>query len=753
MENNQKPRTLRDLGYGQDLPAQASGEQPEMASGEGVAFPEEIEAARKYAQEQAYRERPWSEWAGDVASNVKNVATGFLPTALGGKGNILASDILRGAAETAKEGFLFPGKAASGQIQLFDEAGRPTEEAIRGGLSTAGLYTIPQSVKPVVGLPEKAATRRIRSAIQTDIETGKARGIDPNTGAVSRSQPLPGTTPEYLGAISDEGVFTSGYDLSGGPATKKLLENAAAKSEEARSAAKDLQQRQALRREESGSTVGVTIDDIAGKNLAVGDELQAVKKAIKDTNDPNYTAVMSIPENANIMSLDLQRIMQSRPVFKDLVKEVNEAWANKQMTPPQILDRRGNISISPNDLPSLEYLDNVYRKLRDETNRLYEAGDTINADALKNARDAFRNELDSLAAKLPDGSSSYKMIRDEASEVFGGKDALEAGYNYLSVSNGLKSSEITNAIQAYSPNQLQRFKDGVLSKIKEEALKPIGANSGFNKVVSYFDGSNPSVSEKLINVLGDDTYYRLSNQVNIQNILNRAEAFDVSAEPISAAGSAASGAKIALLSSFGGGAGSYLMQNAPAITKLISASHLTPETLASGAVVGATGAFAALYKAAGMLHNKFERAVAGKIVDALANQDPASIAALNSIPPKALNKYLTRFSYILEGGGVPSGEILKASAISEKEPKADENKKPRKPTIGDVLQLNVPGGDLPVGQAFGGRVARKAGGRIKTNPISAEVKRVRTLLSQKTANMLSLPDDAIATALHIAKRT
>lgn len=59
----------------------------------------------------------------------------------------------------------------------------------------------------------------------------------------------------------------------------------------------------------------------------------------------------------------------------------------------------------------------------------------------------------------------------------------------------------------------------------------------------------------------------------------------------------------------------------------------------------------------------------------------------------------------------------------------------------------------PAEQASGGRVARKAGGRIKTNPISAEVKRVRTLLSQKTANMLSLPDDAIATALHIAKRT
>jgi hypothetical protein len=57
----------------------------------------------------------------------------------------------------------------------------------------------------------------------------------------------------------------------------------------------------------------------------------------------------------------------------------------------------------------------------------------------------------------------------------------------------------------------------------------------------------------------------------------------------------------------------------------------------------------------------------------------------------------------------------------------------------------------PDAMATGGRVARKSGGRIKSNKISAEVKRVRTLLSHKTASILSVPDDAVATALHIAK--
>ena len=66
-------------------------------------------------------------------------------------------------------------------------------------------------------------------------------------------------------------------------------------------------------------------------------------------------------------------------------------------------------------------------------------------------------------------------------------------------------------------------------------------------------------------------------------------------------------------------------------------------------------------------------------------------------------------------------------------------------------EIDIPGGGLPEGQNSGGRVARKSGGRIKSNPISAEVRQVRTLLSEKTASMLSMPDDAIATALNIAK--
>lgn len=739
MESSVKKRTLKDIGYsGPQTASPSDPVAPEMEA--PVGFPEEIEAGRRYALEQGLANQSWSDWAGDVGANIKNIATGFLPTALGGRGDVGLSDIVSGAASSAKEGFMFPGRAASGEVRLFGETGRPTEEGIKGGLAFSNLATIPAGVRPITALPEKAASRRIRSAIQSDFETGKARGFDPTVRGGQRAQRLPGASPQDLSILSREGIPATAYDLSGGPKTRRLLEEAATKTEEARSAAKDLQQLQAERSASSGIAVGETIDSIAGRPLSVGEEMAAVKKAIKDTNDPNYTAVMSIPENSSLMSINLQKIMESRPVFGKIIRDVNETWANSGRVPPQIVDARGRFSFNPQNMPPLEYLDQIYRKLRDETNKLYESGDTTDANGLKSARDAFRNELDNLAAKLPDGTSSYKMIRDEASDVFGAKDALEAGYNYLSVSNGLKASEITNALRSYSPEQLQRFRDGVLSRMKEEALKPSGTNSGFNKLVTYFDGSNPAVSEKLFDALGGDNYFRLSNQVNIQNIVNKAKAFNVSDEAV-ASGKGGIGASTAAL--FGAG-GAYALENAPALSQVLNPANLTPATVGAGLVAGTLGAGAGLYKIAGMFHNRFERAVATRIANALASQDPAAIAALNRIPPKALNQYLTRFSSLLETIGVPSGEALKASAISGKEPaEAEKLKGPKKRTIGDVLQRG--------GQNTGGRIQRKSGGRIKSNPISAEVKRVKALLSEKTASMLSMPDDAIATALNLAK--
>lgn len=162
------------------------------------------------------------------------------------------------------------------------------------------------------------------------------------------------------------------------------------------------------------------------------------------------------------------------------------------------------------------------------------------------------------------------------------------------------------------------------------------------------------------------------------------------------------------------------------------------------------------------------------IAAALSSGDPIKIAAI--IPaiigaaaissPRAMGKASYAAGRMAAGAGalgdlplgpVDVGDIVSGAAkaaypaalATEQVQFAQDRLGPEKVNtlpIGDgFINIREPG------QANGSRVARKSGGRIKSNPISAEVRRVRALLSEKTASMLSMPDDAIATALNIAK--
>ena len=63
---------------------------------------------------------------------------------------------------------------------------------------------------------------------------------------------------------------------------------------------------------------------------------------------------------------------------------------------------------------------------------------------------------------------------------------------------------------------------------------------------------------------------------------------------------------------------------------------------------------------------------------------------------------------------------------------------------------------MPSPNANGGRIAYKSGGRVKSARSAAEalmreIDQTRKLIGKKTEDILSLPDDAVATALKIAR--
>lgn len=712
------PVSPEDIGYA--IRGKESGKEYKSPEELGY-YPEELESAKRLMEQKGLSGPSIGDVVSGAAGKVGQAIKYFAPTAIGGSGEFgisslpgIAASIPGAVYEAGKEAVMAPGRLASGEVPMFDQSGVPTEAGIAESLKFTAFAPSSPFAKGISSLSESAARKRVAQAIKEDIETGKVRGLDPNRRTQFGPRVLPGAKPEELSYVVSEGIPVSGYDVSAGPNLKSLVEAAAQKAPD-KSPAVSLGQTMAERSANTGQYISSTVDKIAGKPLATGEEFKAAVDAINAKNNPAYTSVMSMPEHQSVFSPNLKIILEDRPVFGKILRERAKGAINRGEQPPAIYGPRGSLNIQPFNAPSLEYLDGVYRNVRDMADQAYQAGDTQLGKDYKEAANALRSELDKVSAKNQAGESVYKAIRDDASELFGAKNALEAGYKFTRAADPLKVNEITSAYGRYSPTQKEQFRIGLLANIKDEALK-----GGANKVTSWFDGSNPNMYAKIEKILGPDDSVRLGNQIRIQKILNEGLAPNIPQEittgrtgKISLPGAAGIAAGTVVV-------GEKLMENMPQVAQVLQ----SPITQGTAVGMGVASTAFLGKKLLGSAKNAYEARVSQAILDAVNTRDPAKIAELEKYSPNTLKTILDRASAL--GARMGTSELGQAGSPSREE-----------------LTL----------QPIEDRKARKSGGRTIGNPISAEVKRVRTLLSEKTASMLSIPDDAIATALHLAKRT
>ena len=707
------PRSLQDLGY--EAQSAETGQTIQTPADRGMTD-QEAQFVQDYIARQP-DPRSWSQIGSDTLANVKDAASAFAPEALGGRGDFRLSSIPGAVVQGIKEGVQAPGKLASGEVRMFDAEGYPRGEAIGEAMKFTSVaapgrsaIASPTGVTRMLPLSEATARRQIARAIEADVDQGKSRGMRPGPRTPYGPRMLPGASPEQLAILGERGIPVSAYDLSGGPNMRGLVESASDKAHDTKQAVA-IQQDIATRGANTGQYIATAIDDIAGKPLATGDEFKAAVDAIKATNDPNYTRVMSLPEHQQLFSPEIKSVLENRPVFRTILKERAEGAVNRGQQPPPIYTGKGTLNIQPFNAPPLEYLDEVYRDVRNKASMAFEAGDSVRGNDYKSAANALREALDNAAAKDPNGNSTYKSIRDDASELFGGKNALDAGYKFARTADPLKLNEVQANYARFSPGQKEQFRIGLLANLKDDALKSPA------KVTSYFDGSNPRMFDKIASVIGVDDATRLGNQVRIQKIVNETQAPVLSPEAAAKGSRGMTLPTAAGIGAFGLVAGEKLAENLPQLAQAFVNPITQGAVVAGGVAATAFGA----KKLLGAARNAYEARVAQAVLDAVSTRDPVAMAALERMPPKTVSYFIGKLEQI--------GQRSAIGAAGEAGDQPDD----------EVVIKERPG--------------RKSGGRIKSNPISAEVKRVRTLLSQKTASMLSLPDDAIATALHLAKRT
>lgn len=432
---------------------------------------------------------------------------------------------------------------------------------------------------------------------------------------------------------------------------------------------------------------------VVGRNLRDTDFATAIEEANNRTREKLYTDLKALPNAQAVTSQQLQTLSGSNGYVREAIAAVNKQFREGKISP------KWNVNPPSAAGPgNLAYWDLVKREI-DHTIRGAQKGEA-SGNILAGATNAKQELVGALDAAVPE----YGSVRNQAAEMFGAETSLEGGYKMaqtLAAGSPFKVGEFMQSYKTLRPSEKNAFAQGAARFMLQKA------NGDMSGLLKYMD--NPNVSSTLKGVLGSDKYDALYAKAVSANLMSNADKFAYT--------SSATGSKIrGLVADVAGG----VAFAAPTIPASLASGNVGLN-LASGAAI-ATGALA------GIAMNASERKVANRVVELAFSTDPKDA--------KAFSKLLSE-NYDAVNVSRKIGDYLYSGS--------------QKAAIAYIN--NQREADMPPQRRSGGRVARKAGGRIGVNSISAEVKKVRALLSEKTASMLSIPDDAIATALHIAKRT
>lgn len=487
-----------------------------------------------------------------------------------------------------------------------------------------------------------------------------------------------------------EPIYLSDY-LKGEAATKLLSANYSPKQQFA------MQRINQALEQRKGAVEGM-MDDEFGRlfNRDLRDEAFAtsVANANKTERDKLYTDMKALPQSQVMMSSDLANLATTNGYVREAMASVNKLFRDGKIDP------KWGVSPPMGGLPgNIQYWDLVKREIDPIIKDAKTNGKSNILGGAQNAKDSLTTELDKI---LPE----YGQVRNKAAEMFGAENSLEGGYKFANALAGgspFKTGEFIQSFGRLTPGQKEEFAAGAARAVMQRAKGDMGG------LVSYME--NPNVNRVLRGVMGPDRFDQLYAKSVAANLMAKAEGFS-----FVSSGDNRGIAK--LLGEMAGGVGVSAGTTALLTNDITSLATLG--TAALGAISGAA-------------LNASERRVADKVISLAFSRNPNNAAELGRLLAKNYDA-VSAVRKISDYMASATQKGIIAYIDSQREPDYG---------MGEPLQSSA--------MNTGGRVARKSGGRVR-NPISSEVRRVRTLLSNQTASILSMPDDAVATALHIAKR-
>lgn len=161
-------------------------------------YAEEIASAKKLMADKAYQEQSWGDWASDAGKNLYETGMSFLPTALGGRGEVGLTDIAKGAYESAKSGVTLPGDVLAGRTKVFDpRSGDVSEEVLRRGADFTGFMTLGAGA-----IPAEANTLRMGMKGPPKPEDAETAALKAAQDAVGEDQAAAATRAAQIEALN-----------------------------------------------------------------------------------------------------------------------------------------------------------------------------------------------------------------------------------------------------------------------------------------------------------------------------------------------------------------------------------------------------------------------------------------------------------------------------------------------------------------------------------------------------------------------
>jgi len=602
---------------------------------------------------------------------------------------------------------LLPGGQAKLGIKALGAAG--------AGLGSQAVEDVfRKSESPLAGTPYEAAGKfagAIAGGLAAPAAIGKAANVFKSAEDIAKSRAAvalakdvaSGTAKAPAAALATGEVAPV---AAAGPQMQQLVKGAAARAGDeslgAYNAAVD------KFKEKGGQNVSDVIDKIFNRPVQAFDEMGALSQRVKTLNDANYTRVMALPEAKAINDPALNKIINRIPqgTIDDILSQFKiDGVDPRSYGFKPVVDRAGNVktySLPPQGV-SLRSWDEIKQGLDSSINKLY---DPITKSPKPGAESEVRSLMglkSDLVKVLDNAVGDYKKIRFEASELYGARNAIEAGYKYYADTNAKGMDKIHNMVrQKLTPAQKQDFAYGyaaaykdALAKNPTQALGVYGGNKGDYNIA------------KMKFALGDKNANQLLGTVNAEYLNSTLKALSGSPQ-----GSSLGFGKGAL-----GGYGAAMLGEA-ALTgeNILQALSFT---MSPGAI-----ATAVLSGAARAAYTVRERRIAEQVLKLAA--DPSKAPELGRLVAqnKDAQSFLAKFYDTAR----------------------------RIPPVTGASQETAQG----AAQADGGRIHRASGGRLTgvttASMLVAAAERAKKGHGKATEPLLNQPDEAITRALAIANQ-